>query len=111
MIAQRAASTPEWVMPNISALRRAYNRTHVLTMIGGASDMTYNNRKRLIAAALLLYLIFAMANYYLNLGVLPKFAGLMVLVGVLLVLVYISRFGATRKGIEEIRRGTGGKQQ
>jgi hypothetical protein len=71
--------------------------------------MTYSNRHRLIAVLLLLYLIFAAANYYLNLGVFPKFAKLIVLLGVLMVLVYVSRFGVTQKDIEGIPSKTGEK--
>ena len=72
--------------------------------------MTYNC-KRVVAVLLLLYMIFATANYYLDLGVLPRFAKLLALLGALMVLVYVSRFVPTREEIAEHRRKTAEKQQ
>lgn len=65
--------------------------------------MTYN-QKRLVAVALLLFVVLSAANYYLNLGILPRLAKFLVMFGVLMVLVYIFRFGPTREEMEEYRR-------
>lgn len=72
--------------------------------------MTYN-QKRLIAAVLLLFIALAAANYYLNLGILPKFAKLIMMLGVLMVLIYICLFGPTREEMEEHRRKNGARRQ
>jgi hypothetical protein len=71
--------------------------------------MTTYNKKRIVAVALLLFVVFSAANYYLSLGILPRYAGLIMMSGVLVVLVFISRFAPTRKEFEENQNNkTGG---
>jgi hypothetical protein len=64
--------------------------------------MTYN-RKRLVAGLLLLLLLAAAANHYLRLGFVPRFSGLLMMLVVLAILVFITRFGPTRSDFEEYR--------
>jgi hypothetical protein len=64
--------------------------------------MTYN-RKRLVAGLLLLLVVASGANYYLNLGFIPRFAKLLMMFVVLATLVYIVRFGPTRDEMERHR--------
>jgi hypothetical protein len=71
--------------------------------------MTTYNKKRIVAVALLLFVVFSAANYYLSLGIFPRYAGLIMMSGVLIVLVYISRFAPARKEFEENQNNkTGG---
>jgi hypothetical protein len=66
--------------------------------------MTTYNKKRLVAAVLLAFIVLAAANYDLSLGILPRYAGLIMMLGVLMTLVYISRFAPTQEEFEEYRR-------
>lgn len=61
--------------------------------------MTYR-QKRVITWLLLLYVVGTAANYYLNLGFMPRYAGAIMMLGVLAVLVLIPRIIATRDEIE-----------
>jgi len=64
--------------------------------------MTYN-QKRIVAALLLVFVALAGANYYLGFGILPTYAKLIMLLGVLLTLVFVGRFGPTRDEMERHR--------
>ena len=68
-------------------------------------------QKRLLAAVLLLYLIFAATNYYLNLGYFGRFAKLAMMIGVLMTLAYVIRFGVARKDMEEHKRNKGASEE
>lgn len=71
--------------------------------------MTTYGKKRVAAACLLLFIVLSAANYYLSLGVFPRYAGLIMLLGVLMILVYVSRFRPTREEFDEHRKTkTGG---
>jgi hypothetical protein len=72
--------------------------------------MTYN-RKRLVAVLLLLYVIFTAANCYFGLGVLPRFAKQLMLLGVFMVLICVPGIIPTRGEIEEHRRKTRERQR
>lgn len=65
--------------------------------------MTTYNKKRIVAVFLLLLLILSAANYYWSLGVFPKFARLIMILDLLIMLVYMARFAPTRKEFEEYR--------
>lgn len=65
--------------------------------------MTFNH-KRTLLVVLLLFLIASGANYYLSLGVLPRVAGLIMVLGIILTIVFIARFAPTREEIEDHRR-------
>ena len=77
---------------------------------GMVKKMTYN-QKRIIGALLLVFVVFAGANYYFGFGILPRFAKLIMMFSVLLTLVYVGRFGPTRQEIDEYRKKKREKQQ
>jgi hypothetical protein len=64
--------------------------------------MTYN-QKRIVAALLLVFVALAGANYYFGFGILPRYAKLIMLLGVLLTVIYVGRFGPTRDEMEKHR--------
>lgn len=66
--------------------------------------MTTYNKKRIVAALLLLFILLAVVNYYLGLGIFPRFAKLIMLLGVLVILIFALRFAPTREEFEEHRR-------
>lgn len=69
--------------------------------------MTTYNKKRIVAALLLIFIVFSTANYYLDLGIFPRFAKLIMLLGVLMILIFAFRFAPTREESEEHRRRRG----
>ena len=58
---------------------------------------------RVLGGILFLVLLFAMANYYFNLGFFGEHAKGIVLIGIGLILVYISFFAPTRADRQEHR--------
>lgn len=65
--------------------------------------MTTYNKKRVAAAFLLAFLIFAAANWHFEF-VFPRFARFIVGLGVVMVVVYYARFFPTRQDFEDHRR-------
>jgi len=74
-----------------------------------AIKVTYN-QKRIISALLLAFVASAGANYYFELGIFPRFSKLIMMLGVLLTLVFVFRFGPTRQEMEEHRSKKRAKQ-
>ena len=64
--------------------------------------MSYT-QKRIVAALLSVFVALAGANYYLGFGIFPRYAKLIMLLGVLLTLVFVGRFGPTRDEMERHR--------
>jgi hypothetical protein len=61
------------------------------------------NQKRLAAVVLLLLLLAAAANHYLKLGFVPRYSGLLMMLVVLAILVFVTRFAPTHNDFEEYR--------
>lgn len=69
-----------------------------------SNNMTTYNKKRIVAVHLLLFFVLSAANYYLSLGIFPRFAKLIMIFGMAMLLVYIVRFAPTREEFEEYRK-------
>lgn len=71
------------------------------------NSMTTYIKKRIIEVLLFAFILLSGANYYLNLGIFPRYAGLMMMLGVLMILIYAFRFRRTpeeRKEYENYRK-------
>lgn len=67
------------------------------------ASMTTYNKKRIIAALLLTFIVLAGANYCFG-WFFPELAKPVAAIGVLAVLVFMTRFAPTREEFEEHRR-------
>jgi len=68
--------------------------------------VTYR-QKRVTTWLLLLYVVGTASNYYLNLCFMPRYAGVIMMLGVLAVLILLPRVSSTREETERDKNAKG----